>query len=125
MTAAVHKPLRHHRIVSGVSFLLLFAAFVLYLLVALSLPIIKGIYLLELKATVAPNQPNTSIGSELRFGVWGVCVTRYVPLSSQAEIYVHYYHYSAVRLMSQHFLATQVFAQSLHWDTRYLPNIST
>jgi len=68
------KPLRHYRIISLSSFLLLFASFLLFLLVALSLPIIKGIYLLTLKAAVNPDQPTTSIGTELRFGVWGVCV---------------------------------------------------
>ncbi|KZP28507.1 hypothetical protein FIBSPDRAFT_852648 [Athelia psychrophila] len=68
------RPLQHHRIVSACSFVLLFIAFVLFLLVALSLPIIKTVYLLSLKAKVAPGQPATSIGTELRFGVWGVCV---------------------------------------------------
>lgn len=71
------RPLQHHRIVSTCSFVLLFIAFILFLLVALSLPIIKTIYLLTLKAKVAPGQPATSIGTELRFGVWGMCVNRY------------------------------------------------
>lgn len=67
MAPVVHKPLRHHRIVSGTSFFLLLGAFILYLLVALSLPIIKGVYLLSLQAKVQPDQPNTSIGTELRW----------------------------------------------------------
>ena len=67
MTAIVHKPLRHHRIVSSASFFLLLGAFILYLLVALSLPIIKGVYILSLQAKVQPGQPNTSIGTELRW----------------------------------------------------------
>lgn len=66
MAPVVHKPLRHHRIVSGTSFFLLLGAFILYLLVALSLPIIKGVYLLSLQAKVQPDQPETSIGTELR-----------------------------------------------------------
>lgn len=79
MTAALfHKPLRHHRIISTSAFLLLFVSFLLFLLVALSLPIIKDIYLLTLQATVNLNQPTTSIGTELRFGIWGVCVNRCV-----------------------------------------------
>jgi len=74
MPPVIHKPLRHHRIISASSFVLLFISFLLFLLVALSLPIIKDVYLLTLKATVNPNQPATSIGTELRFGIWGVCV---------------------------------------------------
>jgi len=74
MNTSIPKPLRHHRIISTCSFLLLFASFLLFLLVALSLPIIKGVYLLTLQATINPDQPTTSIGTELRFGVWGVCV---------------------------------------------------
>ncbi|KAI0261267.1 SUR7/PalI family-domain-containing protein [Gloeopeniophorella convolvens] len=53
----------------------LFAAFVLFLLVGLSLPIIKPIYLLQVDARTSSLQPETSIGTELRFGVWGFCAT--------------------------------------------------
>jgi len=55
----------------------LFAAFLLLLLVALSLPIIKAIYLLELKADSVQGVP-TNLGTSIRFGVWGYCVNRYV-----------------------------------------------
>ncbi|KIM82565.1 hypothetical protein PILCRDRAFT_820423 [Piloderma croceum F 1598] len=74
MPVLVHKSLRHHRIISASSFFLLSASFALFLLVALSLPIIKDIYLFTLEATLDPNLPSTNIGTQLRFGVWGVCV---------------------------------------------------
>ncbi|KAI9465928.1 actin cortical patch SUR7/pH-response regulator pali [Lactarius psammicola] len=51
------------------------AAFLLFLLVALSLPIIKSIYLLQLEGITSPSQPATSVGTRLRFGVWGFCAT--------------------------------------------------
>ncbi|RDB24904.1 hypothetical protein Hypma_007969 [Hypsizygus marmoreus] len=71
---AIHRPLARHRVVSTVSFLLLLGAFVLLLLVALSLPIIKPVYLLSVKSTVTGEVP-TSIATELRFGVWGLCAS--------------------------------------------------
>jgi hypothetical protein len=46
---------------------LLFAAFVLLLLVSLSAPIIDSIYLFRLSATTAGAQSNVN------FGVWGYC----------------------------------------------------
>lgn len=81
-------PLSHHRHhqhrrerghTGGTTFLLL-CAFILFLLVALSLPIIKPIYLLQLDGIITNNQPETSIGTQVRFGVWGLCVTRFVRL---------------------------------------------
>lgn len=56
----------------------LFSAFVLFLFVALSLPIIKNVYLLQINGHPSSSLPTTSIGTELRFGVWGLCVTRFV-----------------------------------------------
>ncbi|KAF7324289.1 hypothetical protein MSAN_02527600 [Mycena sanguinolenta] len=41
------------------------------LLIGLSLPIIKQIYLLKVSST-SQGQPATSVATELRFGVWGV-----------------------------------------------------
>ena len=73
-----HIPFFHYRYISLAAFLLLLVAFILFLLVALSLPIIKGIFLLEVIATLDPNQPATSIANTLRFGVWGLCATGYV-----------------------------------------------
>ena len=63
----------HHAIVTGFC---LITASILFLFVALSLPIIKSIYLLQLEGHPSSSQPATSIGTELRFGVWGFCVTR-------------------------------------------------
>jgi len=73
-TKNFHFPFAHYRIVSSIAFILLFIAFILLLLVGISLPIIKPVYLLSLQALVV-NQPVTSIATELRFGVWGVCAT--------------------------------------------------
>jgi len=58
-------------VISCISGLLLVVSFVLFILVALSLPILKSIYLLKAKST-STGQPATSIATELRFGVWGV-----------------------------------------------------
>ena len=54
----------------------LIAASILFLFVALSLPIIKSVYLLQINGHPSPSQPATTIGTEIRFGVWGFCVTR-------------------------------------------------
>ncbi|KAJ7095909.1 hypothetical protein B0H15DRAFT_78171 [Mycena belliarum] len=69
-----HRPLAAYRILSYICIGLLFTAFLLSLLVGLSLPIIKPIYLLRFYSTRA-GQPNSSIATELRFGVWGVCAS--------------------------------------------------
>jgi hypothetical protein len=58
----------------------LFTAFILFLFIALSLPIIKTVYLLQINGHPSSSLPETSIGTELRFGVWGFCVTRFVIL---------------------------------------------
>ncbi|KAK0459105.1 actin cortical patch SUR7/pH-response regulator pali [Desarmillaria tabescens] len=70
-----HRPFAVHRKISIVSLALLFVAFLLLLLVGISLPIIKTIYLIRVYSTAERNQPATSIATELRFGVWGVCAT--------------------------------------------------
>jgi len=74
-SAGYHKPLVHYRYISLSGFLLLLIAFIIFLLVALSVPIIKTVYLLKVTALVNPNQPKTNIASVLKFGVWGVCAT--------------------------------------------------
>ena len=61
-----------------VTVVLLFAAFLLQLLVALSLPIIKPVYLLAVVSATRDRIVPTAIATELRFGVWGYCATRYV-----------------------------------------------
>jgi hypothetical protein len=75
------KPLAGHRIVSTFSFLLLVATFLLLLLVGLSLPILKSVYVLSVKATPS-NQPQSSVATQLKFGVWGFCASRSVYQSS-------------------------------------------
>ncbi|KAF9047466.1 hypothetical protein BJ165DRAFT_1466383 [Panaeolus papilionaceus] len=70
-----HKPLKRYPVISFITSFLLACAFIVFLLVSLSLPIIKPIYLLVFKAsTVAPQAP-LSIATELRFGLWGVCAS--------------------------------------------------
>lgn len=55
------------------AFLFLLTAFILLLLVALSVPITRSVYLLKVTAALNPGQPSTDIASILRFGCWGVC----------------------------------------------------
>ncbi|THH03923.1 hypothetical protein EW145_g5897 [Phellinidium pouzarii] len=66
---------RKHNIFISVVVTLAFAAFLLLLLVAISMPIIKAVYLLRVDSTSAPELIPTSIATELRFGVWGYCAT--------------------------------------------------
>jgi hypothetical protein len=54
------------------------ATFVLFLLVGLSLPIIKNIWILSIDAQVNSYLPVTSIATQLKFGVWGICAYRSV-----------------------------------------------
>lgn len=72
---AHYKPLVAHPIVSLTSHITLFVAFLLFLLVGLSLTIIKPVFLLAIRSTVEQQQ-TLSIATELRFGVWGVCAAR-------------------------------------------------
>lgn len=64
-----------------ISFLLLlclFICFVLLLLVSISTPIIKGLYLVIAQViTVNPQPANPSV-TEIRFGIWGFCANRCV-----------------------------------------------
>jgi hypothetical protein len=69
------QTLTRFRVVSLVSFVMHLTAFILLVLVGLSMPIIKSICLVRLQADVR-NEPATSIVTELRFGVWGVCASR-------------------------------------------------
>ncbi|KAJ7134576.1 hypothetical protein C8R44DRAFT_770861 [Mycena epipterygia] len=69
-----HRPLAAYPILSYICIGLLLTACLLSLLIGLSLPIIKPIYLLRFYS-VRTGQPETSIATELRFGVWGVCAT--------------------------------------------------
>ncbi|KAF5384525.1 hypothetical protein D9757_000459 [Collybiopsis confluens] len=71
MVKKAHKPLQAHRTISILCIFLLFSAFVLLLLVGLSLPIIHPVYVVQVYAT--DTQQGSSLSTELRFGVWGVC----------------------------------------------------
>ncbi|KAG5636932.1 hypothetical protein H0H81_006328 [Sphagnurus paluster] len=73
MDALVRAARHPYRRISTVSFILLVASFVLLLLVGLSLPIIKSVYLVAVHA-ISVDIP-TTIATELRFGVWGVCAS--------------------------------------------------
>jgi len=67
-----HRRNKRHATITG---FFLFGAFLLFLLVALSLPIIKSIYVLQIKSLTSPAQPETSVATQLRFGVWGFCAS--------------------------------------------------
>ena len=69
------KPLRKHPVISIVTSSLLLTDFLFFLLVALSVPIIKSIYLLSLDS-ITSGEPVTSVATRLRFGVWGMCAYR-------------------------------------------------
>lgn len=69
-----HKPLTRYRVISGLSCFVLVCSFILFLLVGLSLPVIKPVYLLVFRSKVAQGIP-TSIATDLKFGVWGLCAS--------------------------------------------------
>ncbi|PPQ93851.1 hypothetical protein CVT25_013561 [Psilocybe cyanescens] len=69
-----HRPLALYKSISLVTIFLLFSSFLLFLLVSLSLTIIKPIYLFSLRSTApAPESAPLSLATELRFGIWGFC----------------------------------------------------
>lgn len=70
------KKRRLHTGIVVTAIALLLIAFVLLLLVSISLPIVKAVYLFTLQAKDAEDLQPTSIGTEVRFGVWGYCATR-------------------------------------------------
>ena len=57
---------------------ILLAAFVLLLLVSLSVPIIKSIDLLKLTASVSESVSGVSADANgsVKFGVWGYCISQ-------------------------------------------------
>lgn len=63
-----------YRVASTAAVIAHVAAFVLFLLAAISLPIVKPIYLFQVQFN-AENQPPTSIATNFRFGVWGFCAS--------------------------------------------------
>jgi hypothetical protein len=54
---------------------LLFAAFILLLLISLSVPIIKTIYLFKLSAHVSAGIIDSAVSGEVKFGAWGYCIS--------------------------------------------------
>ena len=64
-----------YRCASVFTFFVLLVAFVLYLLAALSMPIIKAVYLFQVNFATAADEPATSIATNFRFGVWGFCAS--------------------------------------------------
>jgi len=64
---------------------LLGTAFLLLLLVSLSLPIIRTIYLFELYSIAQSDLPETSVATIVRFGVWGYCANS--PLNAPGIIF--------------------------------------
>lgn len=72
-----YRPFAHYPAISFASFLALSTAFVLLLIVALSIPILKTIAILTVTSTVK-GQVETGIATQLRFGVWGFCASRFV-----------------------------------------------
>jgi len=79
---ASFKPLSAYRIISLSSCGVHFVAFLLFLLVGLSLTIIKPIFLLSIRSTAIEQRPS-SIATELRFGVWGVCASSQLDRNSE------------------------------------------
>ncbi|KAF8918190.1 actin cortical patch SUR7/pH-response regulator pali [Mucidula mucida] len=75
MVKPQHRPFHAHRITSLIALVLLFTSFLLLLLVGISLTIIKAIYIIRVYSTADNGQPATSIATELRFGVWGLCAS--------------------------------------------------
>ena len=80
-----HRPLGEYKWISLAACISLFIAFVLFLLIALSLPLIKTIYLFEINFKSQANQPPTSIATNLRFGVWGFCASSVLDLPTIFE----------------------------------------
>lgn len=62
-------------ILAAVSPFLNFVAFLLLLLVSLSVPITKSIYLFQLTAKASSSLFNASANGNARFGVWGYCLS--------------------------------------------------
>ncbi|KAH9944793.1 hypothetical protein B0H21DRAFT_779412 [Amylocystis lapponica] len=71
------RPLARHLGISVATCTLLFISFLLFLLVGLSLPITKSIYILSVQLNTT--QPVSPTATELRFGVWGVCALSVLP----------------------------------------------
>ncbi|KAF9228504.1 hypothetical protein BS17DRAFT_342007 [Gyrodon lividus] len=70
----IPRPLQEHVLISLTTFAVFLTAFLLYLLVGLSLTIIPSIYIIKVSAQNSTN-PVSDAATTLWFGVWGVCAT--------------------------------------------------
>ena len=71
---------------AAVTPVLLFVAFLLLLLVSLSVPITKTIYLFELLANVSSGILKSGVTGNVKFGVWGYCFSG-VDVSGMSSTY--------------------------------------
>ncbi|KAM5542941.1 hypothetical protein V8D89_003325 [Ganoderma adspersum] len=67
------RPLARHLGISLTTCAIFLISFILFLLVGLSVTIIKSIYIFRIQFATNPDQPVTSVATDLHFGVWGVC----------------------------------------------------
>ncbi|OSX61580.1 hypothetical protein POSPLADRAFT_1040120 [Postia placenta MAD-698-R-SB12] len=79
MLSKAPRPLAKHFEISIAACVLLFIAFLLYFLVALSLPIIKSIYLFSIDFTQEDGTAPSATATNIHFGVWGVCAYSVLP----------------------------------------------
>ena len=63
-----------HRELAYITAALLFTSFLLLLLVALSAPIIKSVYIFKLQAVPVEPEPPTIVADQISFGVYGYCL---------------------------------------------------
>lgn len=73
----IPRPLQKHLVVSLMTLTIFLTAFLLFLLVGLSLTITPSIYIIEVSALNSANLASNAATS-LYFGVWGVCATKRV-----------------------------------------------
>jgi len=73
----IPRPLQEHVLISLATFAIFFTAFLLYLLVGLSLTITPSIYIIKVSAQNSTD-PVSDAATTLWFGVWGVCATSVV-----------------------------------------------
>jgi len=81
----IPRPLQKHIIVSLTTFTIFFTAFLLFLLVGLSLTIIRSIYIIEVSA-LNSTTPTSNAATSLYFGVWGVCATSELDSAQSQEL---------------------------------------
>ncbi|KAG9312184.1 hypothetical protein JVU11DRAFT_7481 [Chiua virens] len=68
----IHRPLQAHVVVSLTTFAIFLTAFLLFILVGLSLTITPSIYIIKVSALNSVD-PISNAATTLYFGVWGVC----------------------------------------------------